>query len=35
MERMIAGNIPLKRLKKLVKDTINQNPAVFKRLEEL
>jgi hypothetical protein len=32
---MTAGNIPIERLKKLVEAAISQNPAVFKRLEEL
>jgi len=32
---MTAGNIPIDTLEKVVKATISQNPAVFKRLAQL
>jgi hypothetical protein len=35
MERMTAGNIPIKTLEKLVKESLKQNPVVFERLAEL
>lgn len=34
-QEMVAGNIPIETLEKLVKEIINMNPLVFYRLAQI